>query len=57
MSKICSLLLKIFKYLVNYLLLYFIVQWAFWLTTGGIVAGAVIAFFIMYSYLKSKKIL
>ncbi|KMZ71656.1 Magnesium transporter MRS2 [Zostera marina] len=31
--------------------------WAFWLTTGGIVAGAVIAFFIMYSYLKSKKIL
>ncbi|GKC45542.1 magnesium transporter MRS2-11, chloroplastic-like protein, partial [Tanacetum coccineum] len=30
---------------------------AFWLTTGGIVFGAVVAFFLTYSYLRSKKIL
>ncbi|XP_040378541.1 magnesium transporter MRS2-A, chloroplastic [Oryza brachyantha] len=31
--------------------------WAFWATTGGIVVGAVAGFFIMYSYLKTRKIL
>uniref|UniRef100_A0A0D9VXJ4 Magnesium transporter n=1 Tax=Leersia perrieri TaxID=77586 RepID=A0A0D9VXJ4_9ORYZ len=31
--------------------------WAFWATTGGIVVGAVAGFFIMYSYLKARKIL
>ncbi|CAI0452687.1 unnamed protein product [Linum tenue] len=30
---------------------------AFWLTTGGIVFGAVVAFFLMYTYLRTKKIL
>ncbi|KAK1285327.1 hypothetical protein QJS10_CPB20g00275 [Acorus calamus] len=30
---------------------------AFWLTTAGILVGAVAAFFIMYSYLKARKIL
>lgn len=30
---------------------------AFWLTTAGIIVGAVAAFFIMYSYLKSRRIL
>ncbi|TXG73720.1 hypothetical protein EZV62_002299 [Acer yangbiense] len=30
---------------------------AFWLTTAGIIVGAVVAFFIMYSYLKARKIL
>ncbi|KVH90637.1 Magnesium transporter MRS2/LPE10, partial [Cynara cardunculus var. scolymus] len=30
---------------------------AFWLTTAGIVFGAVVAFFLTYSYLRSKKIL
>ncbi|KAM0943717.1 putative magnesium transporter MRS2 [Dioscorea sansibarensis] len=30
---------------------------AFWLTTAGIIFGAVAAFFIMYSYLKVRKIL
>ncbi|GMJ10789.1 MAGNESIUM TRANSPORTER 10, magnesium (Mg) transporter 10 [Hibiscus trionum] len=30
---------------------------AFWLATGGIVFGAVVAFFLMYSYLKNRKIL
>ncbi|KAK6926676.1 Mg2+ transporter protein, CorA-like/Zinc transport protein ZntB [Dillenia turbinata] len=30
---------------------------AFWLTTAGIIVGAVVAFFLMYSYLKSRKIL
>ncbi|KAF7823305.1 magnesium transporter MRS2-11, chloroplastic [Senna tora] len=29
---------------------------AFWLTTTGIIVGAVIAFFLMYSYLKARKI-
>ncbi|CAL0324190.1 unnamed protein product [Lupinus luteus] len=29
---------------------------AFWLTTGGIIVGAVIAFFLMYTYLKARKI-
>ncbi|OIW15794.1 hypothetical protein TanjilG_04329 [Lupinus angustifolius] len=29
---------------------------AFWLTTGGIIVGAVIAFFFMYNYLKARKI-
>ncbi|KAK6936142.1 Mg2+ transporter protein, CorA-like/Zinc transport protein ZntB [Dillenia turbinata] len=31
--------------------------YAFWLTTAGIIFGAVIAFFLMYSYLKARKIL
>ncbi|XP_058110003.1 magnesium transporter MRS2-A, chloroplastic isoform X4 [Magnolia sinica] len=31
--------------------------WAFWLTTAGIIVGGVAAFFIMYSYLKSRRIL
>uniref|UniRef100_A0A0E0KHI6 Magnesium transporter n=1 Tax=Oryza punctata TaxID=4537 RepID=A0A0E0KHI6_ORYPU len=31
--------------------------WAFWATTGGIVVGAMAGFFIMYSYLKARKIL
>ncbi|RCV41463.1 hypothetical protein SEVIR_9G136400v4 [Setaria viridis] len=31
--------------------------WAFWATTGGIVVGAVAGFFLMYSYLKARKIL
>ncbi|XP_065635400.1 magnesium transporter MRS2-11, chloroplastic isoform X1 [Quercus suber] len=30
---------------------------AFWLTTAGIIVGAVVAFFLMYSYLKTRKIL
>ncbi|GLU19262.1 hypothetical protein SLE2022_355230 [Rubroshorea leprosula] len=30
---------------------------AFWLTTAGIIFGAVVAFFLMYSYLKARKIL
>ncbi|KAL6637619.1 hypothetical protein ACP70R_025191 [Stipagrostis hirtigluma subsp. patula] len=30
---------------------------AFWATTGGIVVGAVAGFFLMYSYLKARKIL
>ncbi|XP_030958295.1 magnesium transporter MRS2-11, chloroplastic isoform X2 [Quercus lobata] len=30
---------------------------AFWLTTAGIIVGAVLAFFLMYSYLKTRKIL
>ncbi|XP_057480209.1 magnesium transporter MRS2-11, chloroplastic-like isoform X3 [Actinidia eriantha] len=30
---------------------------AFWLTTAGIIVGAVIAFFLMYSYLRTRKIL
>ncbi|GAV71714.1 CorA domain-containing protein [Cephalotus follicularis] len=30
---------------------------AFWLTTGGIIVGASIAFFVMNSYLKARKIL
>ncbi|GAB2285480.1 hypothetical protein Dimus_019929 [Dionaea muscipula] len=30
---------------------------AFWLTTGGIIFGAMIGFFLMYSYLKIRKIL
>lgn len=29
---------------------------AFWLTTGGIIVGAVVAFFLMYTYLKARKI-
>ena len=32
-------------------------QWAFWATTGGIAVGAVAGFFIMYKYLKDRKIL
>ncbi|KAG2536092.1 magnesium transporter MRS2-A, chloroplastic-like [Panicum virgatum] len=31
--------------------------WAFWATTGGIVVGALAGFFLMYSYLKARKIL
>ncbi|KAK8695685.1 hypothetical protein V6N13_000836 [Hibiscus sabdariffa] len=30
---------------------------AFWLATGGIIFGAVLAFFLMYAYLRSRKIL
>ncbi|XP_024023795.1 magnesium transporter MRS2-11, chloroplastic isoform X1 [Morus notabilis] len=30
---------------------------AFWLTTAGIIAGAVLGFFLVYSYLKKRKIL
>ncbi|XP_028788885.1 magnesium transporter MRS2-11, chloroplastic [Neltuma alba] len=30
--------------------------YAFWLTTAGIIVGAVVAFFLMYSYLKARKI-
>ncbi|XP_010247789.1 PREDICTED: magnesium transporter MRS2-11, chloroplastic [Nelumbo nucifera] len=30
---------------------------AFWLTTGGIIVGAVAVFFIVYSYLKARRIL
>ncbi|XP_059659314.1 magnesium transporter MRS2-11, chloroplastic [Cornus florida] len=30
---------------------------AFWLTTAGIIFGAVVAFFLMYSYLRVRKIL
>lgn len=30
---------------------------AFWLTTGGIIVGAIVAFFLMYSYLRARKIL
>ncbi|XP_044505713.1 magnesium transporter MRS2-11, chloroplastic-like isoform X2 [Mangifera indica] len=30
---------------------------AFWLTTAGIIVGAVVAFFLMYSYLRTGKIL
>jgi hypothetical protein len=35
----------------------FFEQWAFWATTGGIVVGAVAGFFLVYSYLKARKIL
>uniref|UniRef100_A0ACD5ZZ83 Uncharacterized protein n=1 Tax=Avena sativa TaxID=4498 RepID=A0ACD5ZZ83_AVESA len=31
--------------------------WAFWATTGGIAVGAVAGFFLMYRYLKARKIL
>ncbi|KAK7272196.1 hypothetical protein RJT34_28648 [Clitoria ternatea] len=31
-------------------------MFAFWLTTAGIVLGGVIAFFLMYSYLRARKI-
>ncbi|ONM07765.1 magnesium transporter12 [Zea mays] len=31
--------------------------WAFWVTTGGIVVGAVAGFFVVYSYLRARKIL
>ncbi|KAE8652790.1 magnesium transporter MRS2-11, chloroplastic [Cucumis sativus] len=30
---------------------------AFWLTTAGIIVGAVVAFFLMYSYLRDRRIL
>ncbi|KAJ8768102.1 hypothetical protein K2173_021042 [Erythroxylum novogranatense] len=30
---------------------------AFWLTTAGIIVGAVVSFFLMYSYLRARKIL
>ncbi|XP_022860644.1 magnesium transporter MRS2-11, chloroplastic-like [Olea europaea var. sylvestris] len=30
---------------------------AFWITTTGIIVGAVVAFFILYSYLRKRKIL
>ncbi|XVF46825.1 hypothetical protein PTKIN_Ptkin03bG0059000 [Pterospermum kingtungense] len=30
---------------------------AFWLTTAGIIVGGVVAFFLMYSYLRARKIL
>ncbi|XP_052185087.1 magnesium transporter MRS2-11, chloroplastic [Diospyros lotus] len=30
---------------------------AFWLTTAGIIVGSVVAFFLMYSYLRARKIL
>ncbi|KAG7019297.1 Magnesium transporter MRS2-11, chloroplastic, partial [Cucurbita argyrosperma subsp. argyrosperma] len=32
-------------------------QFAFWLTTAGIIVGAVVAFFLMYSYLRDRRIL
>ncbi|ERN01311.1 hypothetical protein AMTRI_Chr03g147140 [Amborella trichopoda] len=32
-------------------------MWAFWFTTAGIVIGGMAAFFMMYSYLRAKKIL
>lgn len=38
-------------------LLFEFMQFAFWLTTAGIIFGAVVAFFLMYSYLKTRKIL
>jgi len=38
-------------------LLFVFMQLAFWLTTAGIIVGAVVAFFIMYSYLRTRKIL
>ncbi|KAJ4841781.1 hypothetical protein Tsubulata_010526 [Turnera subulata] len=31
--------------------------YAFWLTTGGIIVGAFLGFFLMYSYLRARKIL
>ncbi|XP_074583925.1 magnesium transporter MRS2-11, chloroplastic-like [Curcuma longa] len=31
--------------------------WAFWLTTTGIIFGAVAAFFLLYSYLKARRVL
>ncbi|WOK99384.1 magnesium transporter MRS2-A, chloroplastic-like isoform X1 [Canna indica] len=31
--------------------------WAFWLTTAGILIGAVVVFSVMYSYLKDRRIL
>ncbi|RRT77113.1 hypothetical protein BHE74_00004778 [Ensete ventricosum] len=31
-------------------------QCAFWLTTAGIIIGAVAAFFVVYSYLRSRRI-
>lgn len=38
-------------------ILFYLMQFAFWLTTAGIIVGAVVAFFLMYSYLKTRKIL
>ncbi|CAN4120416.1 unnamed protein product [Withania somnifera] len=32
-------------------------MFAFWLTTGGIILGAVLAFYLMYWYLRTRKIL
>ncbi|XP_019181714.1 PREDICTED: magnesium transporter MRS2-11, chloroplastic-like [Ipomoea nil] len=32
-------------------------MYAFWLTTGGIIIGAFVAFFVMYLYLRTRKIL
>ncbi|PON32561.1 Magnesium transporter [Parasponia andersonii] len=32
-------------------------MFAFWLTTAGIIVGAVVGFFLMYSYLRKRKIL
>jgi len=33
-----------------------VMQLAFWLTTAGIIVGGIIAFFLMYSYLRARKI-
>lgn len=34
-----------------------LMQFAFWLTTAGIIVGAVVGFFLMYWYLKKRKVL
>lgn len=35
---------------------FYLMQLAFWLTTAGIIIGGIIAFFLMYSYLRARKI-
>ena len=33
-----------------------VMQLAFWLTTAGIIVGGIVTFFLMYSYLRARKI-
>lgn len=33
-----------------------LMQFAFWLTTSGIIIGGIVVFFIMYNYLRARKI-
>lgn len=33
-----------------------VMQFAFWLTTSGIIVGGIIVFFLMYNYLRARKI-
>jgi len=33
-----------------------LMQFAFWLTTSGIIIGSIVVFFLMYNYLRARKI-